>query len=146
MPSISINFGLKSYDICDDTGEVVGTIRFNPADLGIPGRWAEVEAAIRELAAKPYENVEDLIALDKEIKKQFDYGFGTPVSSVLFGQVSSLALCEDGSLVVEHVLEAVTPIIKTAQEAAAAASASRVSKYTAGYTSNAKIALAPEQK
>lgn len=44
---------------------------------------------------------EDLVEWDRQVRHWFDYIFGTPVSDVFFAGVSSLAFCEDGSLVAE---------------------------------------------
>ena len=51
--------------------------------------------------------------------------FRQHVSSVLFQNVSSLALCEDGRMVLENVLEAVQPIIEEAMKVATTSLSSR---------------------
>ena len=75
----------------------------------------------------------------------FDYIFGTPVSDVFFAGVSSLAFCEDGSLVAEAVLDAVTPMLTQAVEAAAKASAARIARHADVYQGST-AGLAPEQQ
>lgn len=145
MAGISIDLGIKSYDICDAGGNPVGTIRFNPSDPGLASRWAEVEKRVKTLTADIPGTPEAIGALDAEIKKNIDYAFGTPVSAVVFQSVSSLAMCVNGKLVLENVLEALAPLITDALGKAEKASKARIAKYTKAYEGTA-IGLAPEQK
>ena len=123
---LNIDRGLKSYDVKDADGTLIGTIRFNPSDIGLAGP-------------------EDLVEWDRQVRHWFDYIFGTPVSDVFFAGVSSLAFCEDGSLVAEAVLDAVTPMLTQAVEAAAKASAARIAKHADAYQGST-AGLAPEQQ
>lgn len=97
-----INLGLKSYEICDTDGNTVGVIRFNPSDPGMVSRWKEVQEFINGFDEKEYNAPEKIGEADRAIKEKFNYAFGTDVSSVLFQNVSSLALCEDGRMVLER--------------------------------------------
>ena len=96
---LNIDRGLKSYDVKDADGTLIGTIRFNPSDIGLAGRMEEARAKIAEITAAPVTGPEDLVEWDRQVRHWFDYIFGTPVSDVFFAGVSSLAFCEDGSLV-----------------------------------------------
>ena len=104
--SISIDLGLKSYTIEDAEGNEVGVIRFNPSDPGLLARWEEASEQMRELTKEPVTDAAGIAELDKRIKEQMDYAFGTPVSEVLFQSVSSLAMCANGKMVLENVLSA----------------------------------------
>ena len=101
---LNIDRGLKSYDVKDADGTLIGTIRFNPSDIGLAGRMEEARTKIAEITAAPVTGPEDLVEWDRQVRHWFDYIFGTPVSDVFFAGVSSLAFCEDGSLVAEAVL------------------------------------------
>ena len=103
MAVLNINLGLKSYEICDTDGNTVGVIRFNPSDPGMVSRWKEVQEFINGFDEKEYNTPEKIGEADRAIKEKFNYAFGTDVSSVLFQNVSSLALCEDGRMVLENV-------------------------------------------
>lgn len=50
-----IDRGVKSYDVKDADGTLLGVIKINPADIGISGRFVSARNAIAELAeqAKP---------------------------------------------------------------------------------------------
>ena len=37
---LNIDRGLKSYDVKDADGTLIGTIRFNPSDIGLAGLFA----------------------------------------------------------------------------------------------------------
>ena len=148
MATLKIDLGLKSFEVCDTDGNTLGTIRFNPSDPGLLPRWKDAEKRVRELASTPegeYATADGLAMLDREVKAQIDHAFGTPVSEVFFQQVSSLAICEDGSMVLDHVLQAVEPIILEAQKTAQANSEARIKAHTGKYEGKA-IGLAPEQR
>ena len=148
MATLKIDLGLKSFEVCDTDGNTLGTIRFNPSDPGLLPRWTDAETRVRELASTPegdYDTADGLAMLDREVKAQIDHAFGTPVSEVFFQQVSSLAICEDGSMVLDHVLQAVEPIILEAQKTAQANSEARIKAHTGKYEGKA-IGLAPEQR
>ncbi|KJF41179.1 hypothetical protein TQ39_02960 [Ruthenibacterium lactatiformans] len=148
MAMLKIDLGLKSFEVCDTDGNTLGTIHFNPSDPGLLPRWKDAEKRVRELASTPegeYDTADGLAMLDREVKAQIDHAFGTPVSEVFFQQVSSLAICEDGSMVLDHVLQAVEPIILEAQKTAQANSEARIKAHTGKYEGKA-IGLAPEQR
>ena len=148
MAMLKIDLGLKSFEVCDTDGNTLGTIRFNPSDPGLLPRWKDAEKRVRELASTPegeYDTADGLAMLDREVKAQIDHAFGTPVSEVFFQQVSSLAICEDGGMVLDHVLQAVEPIILEAQKTAQANSEARIKAHTGKYEGKA-IGLAPEQR
>ena len=145
MAVLNINLGLKSYEICDTDGNTVGVIRFNPSDPGMVSRWKEVQEFINGFDEKEYHTPEKIGEADRAIKEKFNYAFGTDVSSVLFQNVSSLALCEDGRMVLENVLEAVQPIIEEAMKVAQKNSEARVRARTVEYEGSKK-GLAPGQR
>lgn len=143
---LSIDRGLKSYDVKDADGALLGTVRLNLADPGLAGRWGEAERALQALMAQGApRDAAALAQMDQAIKAQIDYAFAAPVSAVFFGGLSSLALCADGRLVLETVTDALLPLVQQAQQAAARASASRMEKYTAAYQGSAE-GLAPGQQ
>ena len=143
---LRINQGVKRYEVKDPDGELLGIVRFNPADFGMTARVDEAKKTLAELVESiPDDAAEEILGeIDRKVKAQFDYIFGSSVSEVFFSGVSSLAVCEDGSLVLENVMEAVAPIIAEAQKAAAQASNRRVEKHTAAYQGSNK-GLAPWQ-
>lgn len=143
---LKINQGLRRYEVKDQDGNPIGYVRFNPSDLGLAARVEQAKKSLAEMVDNIPEDadVDTLAEIDRNVKAQFDYIFGSAVSEVFFSGVSSLAVCEDGSLVLENVMQAIAPIIADAQKAALDASSRRVAKHTAAYQGTNK-GLAPGQ-
>ena len=49
---LTLDLGLKTFEILDIDGNVAGTIRFNPADPGFVGRWKQAEEKIQSYQKK----------------------------------------------------------------------------------------------
>lgn len=147
MQEITLDRGLKSFEVKDIDGTVIGTVRFNPADLGLAGRFEEARRAIAALAndAGGIDSADDLIELDRKVREQFDYAFGNKVSDVLFAGVSPFAVCDDGALLAEKVLEAFAPMIEQATEAALKESKNRAARRAEKYQKDKAAGLAPGQ-
>lgn len=143
---LKINQGLRRYEVKDQDGNPIGDVRFNPSDLGLAARVEQAKKSLAEMVDNIPEDadVDTLAEIDRKVKAQFDYIFGSAVSEVFFSGVSSLAVCEDGSLVLENVMQAIAPIIADAQKAALDASSRRVAKHTTAYQGTNK-GLAPGQ-
>ena len=109
-----IDRGVKSYDVKDVDGTLLGVIKINPADIGISGRFVSARNAIAELAEQAKQDMtpEKILAMDTTIKAELNKVFGSDVSSVFFGGLSALALADDGAFVFEKVLEAVAPLVE----------------------------------
>ena len=142
-----IDRGLKSYEVKDIDGTLLGTLYVNPADIGIAARLEEARRAIQQLAdgLAADAGVDQIIEADKLIREQINYIFGSDASSVFFKGVSALALLPDGTLVFEKPLQAAVPIIEDAAGKAVKASQKRVQKHAGAYANTAK-GLAPGQK
>ena len=113
-----IDRGVKSYDVKDADGTLLGVIKINPADIGISGRFVSARNAIAELAEQAKQDMtpEKILAMDTTIKAELNKVFGSDVSSVFFGGLSALALADDGAFVFEKVLEAVAPLVEEAHK------------------------------
>lgn len=144
---LKIDRGLKSYEVKDIDGTLLGTLYVNPADIGIAARLEEARRAIQQLAdgLAADAGVDQIIEADKLIREQINYIFGSDASSVFFKGVSALALLPDGTMVFEKVLQAAVPIIEDAVGKAVKASQKRVQKHAGAYANTAK-GLAPGQK
>lgn len=141
---LKIDFGLRSYELADPEGNVLGTLRFNPSDPGLAARWQDFAAAVEKVTAQPPDTPAAMRALDADLKQALDAVFAAPVSAVLFQGQSCFALCGDGSFVLEHILDALAPVITEAIQTATDASARRVAQHTAAYDHSDR-GLAPGQ-
>ena len=144
---LKIDRGLKTYEVEDIDGTPLGVIKINPADLGIVGRFAQTRDAIAAMAEKVSDKADPelLNDIDADIKAEVNKIFGCDVASIFFGGISALALCDDGSMVFEKILEAIAPIIEDAVGDAMKASRKRMEKYTAAYGAPVK-GLVPGQQ
>lgn len=143
--ALKIDLGLRTFEICDAEENVVGVIRFNPADMGFISRWQEFQACVKELETNPPTSPNALAEKDLQMKALLDKTFAAPVSEVLLQGQSCFALCTDGCFVLENVLKAVVPEIRDAIAEAQKVSKQRVAKYTAAYEGSNE-GLAPGQK
>lgn len=142
--ALKIDLGLRTYEICDADENVIGVIKFNPADMGFVSRWQAFQACAENLAVNHPNTPQELEAKDAEMKDLLDKTFAAPVSDVLFQGLSCFALCVDGRFVLENVLEALVPEIRDAIVAAQKEAEKRIAKHTAAYEGST-AGLAPGQ-
>ncbi len=142
--ALKIDLGLRTYEICDADENVIGSIRFNPADMGFVSRWQEFQTCAEALEKDPPVTPQDLAAKDAQMKALLDKTFAAPVSDVLFQGLSCFALCVDGRFVLANVLEALIPEIRDAISAARKESEKRMGKHIAAYEGST-AGLAPGQ-
>lgn len=158
MNNINFDDGLQRFTINNDSEKV---ITFNPADLGMLDRIVkgvknieEAAKSIDELSQEkrkkleqlnPEKNKEEISVawetaeemaditsnVDKVIKEQIDYIFGSPVSDIVFGTTSPMAPVK-GVPFYERFIEAVIPEIEKACNAERESSEKRISKYRLG--------------
>lgn len=145
--AIKIDLGLRKYALQDADGGELGTISFNPSDPGLLPRFEDAKNVILGVTEKAgsMDSVAAIAELDRQVKQALDNAFGSPVSAVVFQGVSSLAICPDGTLVVEHVLEELLPVIEDAMRQAGKASGERVAQHSGKYLAAPAAGLAPGQ-
>ena len=142
--ALKIDLGLRTYEICDADENVIGTIRFTPADMGFVSRWQEFQTSVETMLQNPPSTPKELDDKDVQMKALIDKVFAAPVSDVLFQGLSCFAMCADGCFVLENVLKALVPEIKEAIVAAQKESEKRMGKHIAAYEGST-AGLAPGQ-
>lgn len=140
MKNLCFDDGYKEFSINNDPNKV---IRFNPADLGIIERvnkaYQEIEKATKfksdielKVDGSPVDVIGQAAELVKSVsdtvKAQIDYIFNSPVSEVVFGNQSPLAMVK-GKPLYERFLEAIIPVIQEEVMTELAASKKRINKY-----------------
>ena len=136
MASIKINTGIKTYDIEDERGNVLGQISFNASDVNMLARLYELQETIAELIEevetaskdRPEEIYSVMTRIETEIKSKIDYVFGDNVSEMVFGNQSIYADV-DGMSFIARFTEAVIPVIKNDLEEAMLKRAKRINEY-----------------
>ena len=142
MQSIRFDDGYKEFMINDDPDKV---IRFDPADFGIIERFNTARKNIE----KSTDTLGNDVAIDSKgapvdelesaaeavsrvsnfIKEQVDYIFDSPVSDMVFGNKSPLAMVK-GVPLFERFIVATQSVIEKEIKTEMKASEKRISKYT----------------
>jgi hypothetical protein len=141
MQALNFDDGYKQFMINDDPNRV---IRFNPADFSIIERiktaYDEIDKAMKidkDIELKPDGTpIGDLAAasavvkgINDTIKAQIDYIFNSPVSELVFGKQSPMAMVK-GVPLYERFLNVAIPVVRDEIKAEQEASRKRISKYT----------------
>ena len=138
MSKLTLNTGVKTYDIEDENGKMLGTISIYPNDFNIGKRAMEVQKKIVEyitsaeqIAVENDESaIEQITEIDNKIKEQLDYLFNSDVSKTVFSGLHCLNVTEDGRYFIERFLEMIMPVINSELDKSLKASQKRVNKYT----------------
>ena len=142
MQNIRFDDGYKEFMINDDPNKV---IRFDPADFGIIERFntamKNIEKASETIKndidinpqGEPLSELEEaaeaVAKVNKLIKDQIDYIFDSPVSDMVFGNKSPLALVK-GVPLFERFIMAAKEVIEKEVKKEMEASQKRIEKYT----------------
>lgn len=115
--TIVVDDGLKTYDIANTKGEILGQFAFNPADANILDRYKDVVKKLEELDFNISEDAsneditEEKKKIDSVIFENIDYLLGADASKSFFSIMGPLSLLENGQLFVENVLDAIGSVI-----------------------------------
>lgn len=142
MQNIRFDDGYKEFMLNDDPDKV---IRFDPADFAIINRFNEARKNIeKEIDAlgddvdvdnkgEPVDELEDVAEaiskVNKLIREQMDYIFDSPISDMVFGNKSPLAMVK-GVPIFERFVAAAQSVIEKEIKSEMKASEKRTSKYT----------------
>ena len=142
MQSIKFDDGYKEFMINDDPDKV---IRFDPTDFAIISRFNETRKNIKsemdlldedvniDNSGEPVDELESaaeaVSRVSNFIKEQVDYIFDSPVSDMVFGNKSPLAMVK-GVPLFERFIVAAQSVIEKEIKAEMKASEKRISKYT----------------
>lgn len=138
MSRLTLNTGVKNYEIEDENGRTLGTISIYPQDFNIGKRAKEAQKKIAEYidAAEQIatENdddaIESITEIDNKIKEQLDYLFNAEVSKTVFRGLHCLNVVADGGkYFIESFLDMIIPVINAELDKAAETSQQKVSKY-----------------
>lgn len=134
--TITINDGLKTYEIKNQKGELLSEISFNPNDSDLMERYSE---GLKKLKSKENEfykdgkqSIEDMIAENEFVKQTIDEIFNAPVSEKFFSIMGVRSII-NGKFYFEFVLEALGRIIKEEGNKQKMAMKKRIEKYGKRY-------------
>jgi len=146
MQNLNIDDGKKRFTINNDPNRV---IEFQPSDINLYSRLVDAQKNITKIAndmpddlKKGIDENDDevlerfaklLSDLDKKVKEQIDFLFGSNVSDIVFESASSLSVV-NGKFFVERFLEAVTPILDREITEVTQQSEKRINKHIGKYS------------
>ena len=111
-PVLSVNSGVMLIDV-NDNGEVIGQIRFNPADFDILRRYEEAVEVMNSYTMPDNPTEKDLLEFSDKAKELTDQLLGYPVSDVLFGRTNPWTPNGKGELFFENVWEGIAALIES---------------------------------
>lgn len=129
---LNVNTGVMVFDINDD-GEIIGQIRFNPADIDIARRCEKVIDYFENLKIADDATDDDLFAVTDEIKKQFDYLLNYENSDEIFRKANPMTPTANGDFYCEQVLEAIIGLIEGITKQRIEKKRAKIQKATAKY-------------
>lgn len=135
VKELVIDSGLVTYDIKDKDGRSFGNFSFNPSDLGIVKRHAEVIDAFSKMEIPEMNDdlAKEIEVIDNFICEKIDYLLGTDVSKTFFGIMSPLSPLASGQFFVESVIDAIGQAIQNETGERVNKVAGRIKKHTSKY-------------
>ena len=136
---ITIDDGLKTYDIQNKEGKLLGQFSFNPSDTNIIHRHAEVVEALEKLELD-ISSTEDKASLDEAFKavesvvyEKIDYLFNAPVAKDFFCIMGPFSPLASGQYFIESVIDAIGQAISAETGARVKKINSKIRKHTSKY-------------
>ncbi len=135
---IKVDTGAVNVPVRDSDGEILGTIKINPADLDIIKRYTKVVDKFNSIEFKEDEEVSDekLLEISDMIKEQYDFLLNYPVSDVLFSKCSPLTIISDGDFFFENVINNLAIVIEKITKKRVEKKMKKIKKYTNKYAPN----------
>lgn len=133
MAKIIVDDGLKSYDIVNKHGDVIGVFKFNPADFGIIKRYEEVQKRYEALEIPEKGASEQMTEIADMLIKEMDYLINGDSREAFFATTFPLTPLATGEFYIENCLNALAKVIEMELGERIKKVKSRTSKYTAKY-------------
>ena len=131
-PVLSVNSGVMNIDV-NDNGEVIGQIRFNPADFDIIKRYESVVDAINNYDISENPTDEEMFKFTDTVKELTDKLLGYPVSDVLFGRTNPCTPNGQGEFFFENVWNGLKVLIETTMNQRVGKKLKKIKAATAKY-------------
>ena len=137
--TITIDDGLKTYDIVNKSGKLLGQFSFNPSDTNIIRRHAEVINSLEKLSENVPEDAEEkdgteaLKEIEGIIYEKVDYLLNADVAREFFAIMGPMTLLENGQFFVENVIDAIGQAISAETGARVKKLNTKVRKHTSKY-------------
>lgn len=134
--TIVINDGIKTYEIKNQRGELLGEFSFNPSDSNLIERYTEgmkrLQEKEKELLDNSAKTAEEMIAEDNFVKDTIDDIFNANISEKFFS-IMGVRSVINGKFYFEFVLETIGRIIREEGQRQQKAMQKRIDKYAKRY-------------
>lgn len=133
--TITINNGLKVYDIADQDGKVIGQFKINPTDSEMVDRYKESLKTLESLKEKysgSDDSVESFVAMQNDVVEELVYIVGNDSVLEFFKVMGAFSL-QNGQFYYEKVIEIIGNIIKEHGTKEQQALKKRIEKYGKRY-------------
>lgn len=115
---IAIDDGLKTYEITNKEGKVLGSFTFNPSDVNIVKRYVEVMSDLAKLELQKPEvrsrkSLEETIQkMDAVVYEKINYLLNADVAKEFFSIMGPFSPLASGQYFVEVVIDAIGQVIQ----------------------------------
>lgn len=132
---IRLDTGVKTYEIENERGEVIGEFSFFPSDIGILDRIEKSLGFFNELSFP--EDITDAAARGefcKRVCNQIDELFASKVSETLFERMHPLSIMKNGDFFFESAIEAICSVVQAETGGRIGVKLNKVRNATAKYS------------
>ena len=138
MEQIKIEDSVKTYDLVNSQGELLCQISFNPSDVNILKRHAEIQKDLEKLKLSLKDSsgkntAEEFEQLDSIIYEKIDYLLNAHVSEKIFSIMGPFSPLTSGQFFMEHILEVIAGIIEKETGEKTKKMRAKIDKYTKKY-------------
>lgn len=125
----------KPIPVKDEDGNIVGYLRFDPADPTILARFKELVNKLGEMIeehdARAQEDtvenrINDILLADRVCREEIDKALGCEASKLFFSELGPLSMLEDGTYYVHYIFRELTTLVEDAVRKASEESSKRV--------------------
>lgn len=105
---------LRTYNLADENGKVLGQITFDPKDVGIVKRFDNVTKRLDNLIEDIKDKTKEEYSkeIDAFMYENMDYLLNSKISEVVFSILKPSVVLESGQFFFEQVLEVLGTIIE----------------------------------
>lgn len=135
---VKIDNGLKTYDIEDQEGNILGSFSFNPSDTGIVKRYdsaiEKFDSVFDEIKKmeKP-DSTEILNMLDEKASELLNQIFNANIADNFFAIMGPFSPLDNGNLFIEEVINAIGAVIEAETGNRVQKVSTKIKKHTAKY-------------
>lgn len=136
---ITINTGIKTYDLVNEKNELLGQISFNPSDVNITQRYKKVVEELEKMdiednkGSETEDLIESIRKVDEVVYEKINYLTNADIAATLFSIMGPFSPMPTGQYFVEYIMEVIGNIITQETGARVKKMNKRIQKRTKKY-------------